>query len=144
MDSLPPLYRDQREIDARHVKLLAIFHFVGAALSFGKLLLLGLHFAIFSFIFSQPEFWGPNQHAPPPKEMLAVMSIFYVIGAIFCLTSLALEVTSGYFLWHRKHRVFSMVVAVISCLSFPLGTVLGVFTLIVLMRSTVVQLYEVS
>jgi hypothetical protein len=30
MSELPPLPRDQRKIDADHLNLLAIFHFVGA------------------------------------------------------------------------------------------------------------------
>jgi hypothetical protein len=144
MNTLPPLLRDQREIDARHVRLLAIFHFVAAGLSLLKLLFLFLHFTVFSYFVAQPEFFGTTPHGPPPKEMFALFSIFYVVGGIFILISLALEATSGYFLWHRKHRMFSMVVAGISCLSMPLGTVLGVFTLIVLMRSTVIELYESS
>ena len=33
MIELPPLPRDQRKIDADHLNLLAIFHFVGAGLA---------------------------------------------------------------------------------------------------------------
>jgi hypothetical protein len=144
MDTLPPLLCDQRVIDVRHVKLLAIFHFVAAGMSLLKLLFLAVHFTVFSFLISQPEFWGPSQPGPPPKEMFAVLSIFYVVGGILICGILILEATSGYFLWHRKHRMYSMVVAGISCLSIPLGTVLGVFTLIVLMRPSVCELYEAS
>jgi hypothetical protein len=35
-----------------------------------------------------------------------------------------------------------MVIAIITCLSVPLGTALGVFTLIVLARPSVKQLFE--
>lgn len=144
MDTLPPLYRDQREIDARHIKLLAIFHFVGAGLSALKMLFLILHFSMMSFVFSEPEIFGQNKGPHPPKELIVMMSGVYVLIGIFTLISLALEAISGYFLWHRKHRMFSMAVAIFNCLSFPLGTVLGVFTLIVLMRNTVIELYEGS
>jgi hypothetical protein len=46
MNPLPPIPRDQRKIDADHLKLLAIFHFVGAGLAvLGLLFLLG-HYAL--------------------------------------------------------------------------------------------------
>jgi hypothetical protein len=41
-----------------------------------------------------------------------------------------------------RHRVFYIVVAALCCRHAPLGTVLGVFTLIVLMRPTVVDLFN--
>ncbi len=41
----------------------------------------------------------------------------------------------------RRHRTFSIVIASLSCMSFPFGTILGVFTLIVLVRPSVKILY---
>jgi len=32
MNALPPILRDQRKIDAEHLRLLAIFHFIAAGL----------------------------------------------------------------------------------------------------------------
>ena len=43
-----------------------------------------------------------------------------------------------------KTSRFFLVVAAINCLHMPLGTVLGVFTIIVLIRQSVVELYEYS
>ena len=57
------------------------------------------------------------------------------------ITSGVLNVLSGLFLRARKHWTFSIVVAAIDCLHFPLGTVLGVFTIIVLIRPSVRELY---
>jgi hypothetical protein len=45
---------------------------------------------------------------------------------------------------HRKSRVFCMVVAGVSCLEFPYGTALGVFSFIVLGSGSVVQLFAPS
>ena len=41
-----------------------------------------------------------------------------------------------------RHRTFSRVVAGLNCLHIPLGTVLGIFTSIVLGRESVGQLVE--
>jgi hypothetical protein len=48
---------------------------------------------------------------------------------------------SGYFIQTRQRRIFSIVVAAINCVLFPFGTVLGVFTMVVLVRPSVVALY---
>ena len=48
---------------------------------------------------------------------------------------------SGFFLRQRRRRTFSLVMAGINCMNMPLGTVLGVFTVIVLLRESVRQAY---
>jgi hypothetical protein len=67
---------------------------------------------------------------------IALFSIFIGLGISFCI------ILSGYFLWNRKNRLYSFVIACLECLFFPLGTVLGVFAIIVLSRSSVIELYE--
>ena len=64
MSELAPLLRDQRKIDAGHLKLLAIFHFVGAGLALLGLLFLLAHYAIFSTIMSNPKIWENQKQAP--------------------------------------------------------------------------------
>lgn len=53
-----------------------------------------------------------------------------------------LVICSGRFISKQRHWTFSVVIAALMCLSVPLGTVLGVFTLVVLMREPVKQLYR--
>jgi hypothetical protein len=53
-----------------------------------------------------------------------------------------LTILSGRAITRRKWRMFSLVMAGINCASFPLGTLLGVFTFIVLLRSSVRALYR--
>jgi len=38
--------------------------------------------------------------------------------------------------------MFSLIIAGINCVQFPFGTVLGVFTFVVLLRDSVRELYE--
>ena len=143
MSELPPLMKDQRKIDADHLNLLAIFHFVGAGLAVLGIAFLVAHFAFMHAIFANPKFFE-NQKQPmpvPPEQILAMMKWFYLAGAVWLVASAILNVLSGVCLRARKGRTFSMVVAGMNCLHLPLGTVLGVFTLIVLLRDSVRELY---
>ena len=51
---------------------------------------------------------------------------------------------AGRFLATRKHYMFCLVMAAIECLFTPFGTVLGVFTIVVLMRDSVKQSFATS
>jgi hypothetical protein len=42
----------------------------------------------------------------------------------------------------RRNPTFIMVIAAIQCLNMPLGTALGVFTIVVLQRASVKRLFE--
>jgi hypothetical protein len=51
-------------------------------------------------------------------------------------------INSGHFLGKRKRYWFSFIVACVECFSLPFGTILGVFTIIVLSRDSVKTLYN--
>jgi hypothetical protein len=142
MSDLPPLPRDQRKIDADHLNLLAIFHFVGAGLALLGILLLLAHFTIMHTFLANPEMWRNQKQTLPPAELFAIMKWFYLVIAVWFVGSGILNLISGLCLYTRKHRTFSMIVAGINCVHMPLGTVLGVFTLIILMRDSVREVYE--
>ena len=140
---LPPLPRDQRKIDSDHLNLLAIFHFVGAGLAVLGLLFLLAHYAMMHAIFSNPKFFENQKQPMPvvPEQLFAIFKWFYLAGAVWFVASGIVNLISGLNLRARKHRTFSLVVAGINCLHFPLGTVLGVFTIIILNRESVREMY---
>ena len=78
------------------------------------------------------------------------MSSHYATGSAAFTTTLRTIVgakassLSARFLRGRRHRTFSLIVAGINCLGIPLGTILGVFTLIVLLRPSVRTLYRIE
>ena len=139
---LAPLPRDQRRIDSDHLTLLAIFHFVGAGLAVLGILFLFAHYMFMQAIFTHPDFWQNQNQKPPPEELFSIFIWFYIIGGIWLVLSLILNLLSGMFLATRRCRTFSLIVAGINCLHIPLGTVLGIFTIIVLVRESVRELYE--
>jgi hypothetical protein len=69
-----------------------------------------------------------------------------VLGALAALlwVKAALVFFSGLGLRRGKHRMLSQVVACLCCLNMPLGTLLGVFTLMVLARPSVRAGYELN
>ena len=143
MNHPPPFPRDQRQIDAEHLKLLSIFHFIGAGLAVMGLLFVAFHFSMMSMVFNDPKMWHDTKNPPPfsPTELFGVMKYFYVFFAAWLVASGILNVLAGIYLRARKHRTFTLVVAGVNCLHMPLGTTLGVFTFIVLLRESVRELY---
>lgn len=142
MSDLPQPVRDQRKTDADHLKLLVIFHFIGAGLSFLGILFLCIHYAIFRSILNAPGMWQGQHSGPPPAEFFWIFRLFYAAFAIWLIASGVLNLISAFCLRARTHRRFSLVVAVINCTHVPLGTLLGAFTIIVLVRDSVRELYE--
>ena len=77
---------------------------------------------------------------------MALMGWFFVIFALMFITAgwtfAVFVLTTGRFLARRKHYMFCLVMGGVECLFMPFGTVLGVFTIIILMKEPVKQLFE--
>jgi hypothetical protein len=141
MNALPPILRDQRKIDADHLKLLSIFHFVSAGFALLGVLFLLAHFLMFNMIISNPKLWQDQSQGPSPQEFFAIFRWFYLFMGIWFFTSGVINIISGLSMRAKKRRMFSLIVAGFNCLYIPLGTVLGIFTIVVLMRDSVRELY---
>jgi hypothetical protein len=142
--TLPPdvAAQNQQRRDREHVKLLAIFHFVFAGLALLGVGFLCVYYAIMHTVFSNPEMWKSQQQAMPPKAFLDAFIWFYLFMGVLLLTGLALNVLSGLFLWQKRNRLFSLIIGGPNCIQIPFGTALGVFTLLVLSRDSVRELYS--
>ena len=120
--------------DIEHLKLLSTFQYVFAGLSalFGCLPV--VHLAVGILVLTGQI--GEDKSFPAPMQR--TMGVLFVSIATFVIlfnwgTALAALLTARKLVRHRSHT-FCVVVAAIECLFVPYGTVLGVFTLIVLMR----------
>jgi outer membrane lipoprotein-sorting protein len=141
--TLPPEVQNQiqQRKDREHVKLLAIFHFVFAGLAFVGIGFLCVHYAMMHMMFSNPDMWKSQPQVMPPKVFLDAFIWFYLFFGVLLLTGLVLNVLSGLFLLQKRHRVFSLVIGGLNCFQIPFGTALGVFTILVLTRDSLRQLY---
>lgn len=119
--------------DEKNLDLLAIFHYVLGGLTALFACFPLIHVAVgLALVFGKLD--GPN---PPP----AVFGwLFVAIGGFFVLAGWALAVAiavAGAKLKRRTSRTYCLVVGALECMLMPLGTVLGVFTLLVLMKDSV-------
>ena len=129
--------------DIEHLKLLSIFWYVWAGLS-----ALGGCVSIVYFIMgalmmaAPPQTGGSTATQPSPAAIGGMFMGFGGCLMAFMLGLAALAFFTGRGLATRKRRTFCMVIAGLTCLSIPLGTVLGVFTLMVLSRPTVADMFD--
>ena len=87
----------QAIIDAEHLRLLGIFHFVSAALAFVGVLFATLYFVLISAVFANPEMWAQSQEGPPPEAFIAAaqdgdvstLEQFFASDVVACSTEAA-------------------------------------------------------
>ena len=126
--------------DLEHLRLLSIFHYVAAGV-LGFFSCAFIFHIVFGLIFLlSPEAFDNGE--PPPTFMGWLFLIMGSAAVLSGWTLAILLIVAGRFLKKHKRRIFCMVVAGISCLFMPAGTVLGVFTILVLSRPTVKTLFE--
>jgi len=125
--------------------LLAIFHYVVAGLaalfSFFPLLYTTVG-AIFIFA---ARHGTPKPGEEPPPEFIGW--IFAMVGSLLFLLGIAIAICiliAGRSLAKRTCYWLALVVACIECLFIPFGTILGVFTIVVLSRESVKALFSTA
>lgn len=137
-------HEQQEIIDAEHLKLLRVGYFVSggftAFFSMFGLLYAGMGFMMTAVISSSQQAQKPE--SGPPE---AIGWFFGILGSIMFLALASIAVMkfiAARRLKQRKSRSFCMLVAGISCLGIPYGTVLGVLTFMVLGRESVKALFN--
>ena len=131
----------QRIRDEEHLRLLAVFHYVVAGIGALFACFPLIHVAVGLMLFLSPAFVGKGQANLPPHWFGL---FFMMIGGVFVLLGWSAAICtfiSGRYLAKRRKRLFSYVMGAVLCAFMPFGTILGVFTLIVLGRESVRQLY---
>lgn len=135
-------------VDSSHLQLLAVFYYVKAGLCLMALFFVAVHCAIMMTVMGSV---GPGNGVqassgahggPMPQEAFLVAAGIYVFAFALIIAMGVCDLIAANSLRKRTRRTFTMVVAGFSCLSFPLGTALGVFTFIVLSRPSVQALYR--
>jgi hypothetical protein len=130
--------------DIEHLNALAICHFIYAGLELLAVAAGVLYLVLGIVVLNAPPPSGPPGAPPPPVAFIGWL--FIGLGSFIALLSLAGAIATliaGLDL--RKHRrwTFSFVMAFVNAVvGFPIGTVLGVFTILVLLRPSVKDLYS--
>ncbi len=130
--------------DTEHLRTLSILHYV-----FGGLQFFG---ALFGLIYVVLGGFAAAGSLPidSPNDRAALQffgTIFLVIGLLVILLNLAIGtalVYAGRCLSQHRAYTYCFIIALLECLGFPLGTLLGVFTIIVLQRETVKERFAAN
>jgi hypothetical protein len=126
--------------DTENLRLLAVFHYVVAALA-GVFSLFPLFHITMGALLISGRLGDPNERFP--DRLFGTM--FVVIGVAMLVAGLAYAICmafAGRYLTQHRAYVFCLVMAALSCAFFPFGTVLGVFTIVVLQKDSVRQLFD--
>ena len=144
MQSPGPPPNAQMVQDAEHLKLLTVLHYVMGGLTalFGSIpiihVVMGVLIVNEKFVTGSPT--TPSTGMSP--DFGWVFIIFGSVAILLFWTFAGCLVYAGRCLSVRKNHTFCTVIACLSCLGFPLGTALGVFTILVLQRPSVKSLFN--
>lgn len=125
--------------DEEHLRLLSVFHYVvgGLAALFACFPIIHLVIGVF-LVVAPPR--GPGGAAP--AAFVGWLFILFASAFILCGWTLAgCIIAAGRFLSQRRRYLFCLVLAGVECIFMPFGTVLGVFTILVLQREAVKQMF---
>ncbi len=134
-------YDSQQEIvDNEHLNLLSIFYFIFGGLTLFTSFILLAYITIFSAIFSNIPI-NDSDLGEFPLDIL-----FYIVTGIFIFIFAygILLIIAGVNIRKKTNRIFSLITGSIAIMSFPFGTALGVFSIIVLTRNSVAELYSLE
>jgi hypothetical protein len=124
--------------DSEHLKLLAIFHYVVAAMTALFACIPFIHFFM-GLALATGTFPDTDPEARPIGLAIMVFAGLFILAG---WTLAAFIAFAGRSLQTRMRYTFCLVMAGVECIFMPFGTVLGVFTIIVLMRDSVKGLFR--
>lgn len=129
-----------------NLRLLSAFYYILGALMmvFGSLPLLHVLIGVAMFLGGLVQASGSTPD-PDVIPLLFIGAFLIVFGGIFvllgwCLAGVVLY--AGHCIEQQNHWTFCVVVAALCCMSFPLGTILGVISLVLLIRDETQALFK--
>ena len=126
--------------DQQHLRLLSIFHYVLAGITALYACTAFIYLAIGIGVLT-----GGFGTEADTQELDSIFGWMFVgVAAVALILGWALAVCmvlAGRYMSARRKYLFCMVVACVECLMTPLGTILGVFTIVVLQRESVKGLF---
>jgi hypothetical protein len=127
--------------DQEHLRLLSIFHYVVAGLGALIACIPLIHLTVGVLMVTGRLADGRN---PPPPALGWILVGLGAAAVVAGWTFAALIARAGRCLARRTHYTYCLVMAALLCvLCSPFGAVLGVFTIIVLLRPSVKALFGV-
>jgi hypothetical protein len=135
----------QAMVDEEHLKLLSLGYIISAATT-AFFSLFGLMYMVMGIfvgaVVSHAKAAGTSTTQGPPAFMGWFMGAMGFGIFLFTVALAAAKLRTAFCIKRRRSRTFCMVVAGIGCLGIPYGTILGVFSFIVLGRDSVARTFD--
>lgn len=130
-----------RAKDESDLNTLSVLHYVWSALlgcsAFG---IVGYFVVVAAFVVNAPS--SPHGR-PADQEMVAgIMMVIGVVMGVLMIPLFVLHLMAAAALKKRTRYMLAMVMSGFTCLSVPLGTGLGIWTIMVLQRPSVKALFN--
>lgn len=128
--------------DTDQLRLLSIFHYIVGGITALFSMFPVIHLAVGIAIVCG-AFEDADQGGPPPAMLgwfFIIIALFFIVCGLILATCI---LVAGRKLSRRSSYMYCLVMAAIECMLMPFGTVLGVFTIIVLMRPGVRKLFGI-
>lgn len=134
---------DSPLITAHDLRLLSIGYYIQAGIAaFYTLMLLGYSAFLSTLLVNLGRISQQTNQQPIPAAVLSILSIVLaVIIGIACAYTACLFI-AGFWLRRLRNLLFIQIIAALNCLAIPYGTVLGIFTFMVLQRPSTKQLFS--
>jgi hypothetical protein len=128
--------------EQQYLKILSIFHYIVGGIAGLFACFPIIHFVIgLGMLFSALTQPAPNG---PPLFIGLVFTLFaggfILVGWVFAVC----VILAGVYIAKRKNFMFCLVMAGVECMFTPFGTVLGVFSIILLIRPSVKETFLAS
>jgi hypothetical protein len=133
----------QSEVDSEQLKLLSWGYIISGSIA-ACFSVIGLFYACMGIFMGVVFSQAPIGRAGKVLSAFAA-SLFAGVGTALFLLTIAAAIArfwTAHCIRQRRSRTFCMIVAAITCMEFPLGTALGIFSLTVLGRASVARLFN--
>lgn len=132
-----------RSKDEGDLNLLSILHYVWTALlGCTTVGMVGYFVLIAAFIGNAPPGPHASSHAAHDQEVAAGITVIVgVVMALIMIPLVVLHLLAASGLKKRTRYMLTFIMSCFTCMSFPLGTALGVWSIIVLQRPGVKALF---
>lgn len=138
--NIPAPATDATAQDLEHLRLLSIFHYIVAAMTGLFSLFPVIHLVVGIAMITGRMDANDQEARFAGWFFVAFASVFIACG----MTLAGFIAYAGRCLQRRRRHMLCLVVAALACMIMPFGTVLGVFTLVTLVKPQVKAMFDDS
>ena len=135
----------QAVLDEEHLRLLELFHYISGGITVVGALLAGMWALLVGTMFALVPMTPPSNMSEEAfrqfRTMPTVMAVFFGAMAVLAVVYGVAQIAAGRCIRRCRARLFTLIAALPRVIFVPYGTLLSIFTLMVLERASVQRLY---